>query len=355
MEVKYGHMTINGGVFDIQAGDDPLNVSEDGVGVLTVNGGNLYSAVKPLPGGEGDGIDSNGYIIFNGGTVINLAHPTSQDGGIDSDMGSVINGGVIVGAGNMYDPIEADSAQLFMMLEFTEATSDLVVVTDQQGKAVFAYDFPYDYKYIAFSTPELQEGVYHVYLGGEIEGEAENGLYTRIDSYVPGRQMTHGGASAQQGMNKGGFGFGFGFGFGGRQPQEAPEGMEAPPEIPEGTQWPEGMEVPPEIPEGTQWPEGMEAPSEIPEGAQWPEGMEAPPEIPDWMQGRDGMNGFDPGARERRNDWGKGWNGDRGGMNGGFGGGFGGPRGMESSAAVATGDFYLSKDNTGFTNLTAIQ
>ena len=88
VEVKFGHMTINGGVFDIQSGDDPLNVSEDGVGVLTMNDGYVYSAVKNLPGGEGDGIDSNGWIIFNGGTAINLAHPSSQDGGIDSDMGS---------------------------------------------------------------------------------------------------------------------------------------------------------------------------------------------------------------------------------------------------------------------------
>ena len=135
-------MTINGGVFDIQSGDDPLNVSEDGVGVLTMNDGYVYSAVKNLPGGEGDGIDSNGWIIFNGGTAINLAHPSSQDGGIDSDKGSSINGGLIVGAGNMYDAIEADSKQLFMMLEFAESTDDLVVVTDKAGHPVFAYDSP---------------------------------------------------------------------------------------------------------------------------------------------------------------------------------------------------------------------
>lgn len=201
VEVKYGHMTINGGDITIQSGDDPLNVSEDNVGVLTMNDGYVYSSVRNTAGGEGDGIDSNGQIIFNGGTAINLAHPTSQDGGIDSDGGSYINGGVIVGAGNMYDPIETDSAQLFMMLQFAESTNELVVVTDRQGNPVFAYDFPHDYTYIAFSTPELREGeTYHVYLGGEIEGVERNGLYTQISSYVPGRQMTHGDGTAQQGM-----------------------------------------------------------------------------------------------------------------------------------------------------------
>ncbi|MGN0793420.1 MAG: carbohydrate-binding domain-containing protein [Aristaeellaceae bacterium] len=199
IEVAFGHLTINGGTFHIEAGDDPINVAEDGVGVLTMNDGYVYSAVKNLAGCEGDGVDSNGWIIFNGGTAINLAHPTSQDGGIDSDMGSTINGGVIVGAGNMYDPIESTSAQLFMMLEFSEATDDLIVVTDASGNPVFAYDFPYDYMYIAFSTPDLKEGeTYHVYLGGTIEGEMRDGLYTTITSYTPGRQLVHGGGVAEQ-------------------------------------------------------------------------------------------------------------------------------------------------------------
>ena len=98
IEVAYGHLTINGGTFHITACDDPLNVSEDGFGVLTMNDGYVFSSVKPLPGGEGDGIDSNGYIVFNGGTAINLAHPDSMDGGIDSDMGSSVNGGADVAA-----------------------------------------------------------------------------------------------------------------------------------------------------------------------------------------------------------------------------------------------------------------
>lgn len=238
VEVSGGHMTINGGRLHIEAGDDPLNVSEDNFGVLTMNAGYVFSSVRPEAGGEGDGIDSNGWIVFNGGTAINLAHPTSQDGGIDSDMGSSINGGVIVGAGNMYDPIDTGSAQLFMMLEFGQATNDLVVVTDENDIPVFAYDFPYDYMYIAFSTPDLTEGTYRVYLGGEIDGEQTDGLYTSIVSYIPGTLMQHGEGNAQQ-RNRGGFGGGIG---------SFPGGMERP-EMPEGAEFPDGMQWP-EMPEG---------------------------------------------------------------------------------------------------------
>lgn len=215
IEVKYGHLTFNGGNIIINSNDDPINGSEDGVAVVTINDGYIFSSVTSDPQYEGDGLDSNGYIKINGGTAINLAHPYSMDSGIDSDCGSYINGGIVVGAGNMYDPIEEDSEQLYMLLQFSESTDDLLVVTDENDNPIFAYDFPYSYTYIAFSTPELEEGTYHVYLGGEIEGVEKDGLYTEITSYTGGAQLHHGGAVVND------------KGFGGQRPEgmEPPEGM----------------------------------------------------------------------------------------------------------------------------------
>ena len=335
VEVAYGHLTINGGVFHIEAGDDPLNVSEDGVGVLTVNDGYLYSAVKNAQGGEGDGIDSNGWIVFNGGTAINLAHPASQDGGIDSDMGSTINGGMIVGAGNMYDPIESDSRQLFMMLEFSEQTDDLIVVTDAVGTPVFAYDFPYDYMYIAFSTPELKENEpYSVYLGGEIEGVEQDGLYTTITAYTPGTLLTHGGGVAQQ---RG--------------------GMQMPADM--GTMGGQ----PPEMPQGSMFDFNAQrsacASIDLNE-------LLKDADLNELLSGKD-LNSLLTGfaitdlLTEEQIKAAFGENvdvnalGGFGGMGRGFGGGFGGvPRGMESSAEVATTQFILTRGNTAFSNVSAI-
>lgn len=192
------HLTINGGIIHINSADDGINTNEDGVSVTTINGGYLY--IFAGNGAEGDGIDSNGWIVINGGTVISLANPNSDDGGIDSDMGTYINGGTVVGAGGMYDEIENDSEQLFMFMQFAEDTDDTIVVTDENDNPVFAYDFPYDYTYIVFSTPELAEGTYHVYMGGSIEGTEENGLYTSITSYTDGTQLKHGG-ELKGGMN----------------------------------------------------------------------------------------------------------------------------------------------------------
>ena len=354
VEVKFGHMTINGGVFDIQSGDDPLNVSEDGVGVLTMNDGYVYSAVKNLPGGEGDGIDSNGWIIFNGGTAINLAHPSSQDGGIDSDMGSSINGGLIVGAGNMYDAIEADSKQLFMMLEFAESTDDLVVVTDKAGHPVFAYDFPHDYMYIAFSTPALKDGeTYHVYLGGEIQGEQRNGLYTAITAYTPGRQMQHGEGNAEKRtapqMPQGGF-----------DPMQGQQG--GMPQMP-GAMGGAAPQMPGQGGRGNQ--NGMMEVAaalekldlnEILAGADLNELLKGVDlnklltglsltELLTEAQIRQYLGDVDVTLLNQLQQRGQGF--------GGMGGGFGGPMGMQSSADVATADFVLTRETTGFTNVRA--
>lgn len=343
VEVAAGHMTINGGVFLIASCDDPLNVSEDGVGVLTVNDGYLYSAVKPLDGGEGDGIDSNGWIVFNGGTAINLAHPASSDGGIDSDMGSSINGGVIVGAGNMYDPIESTSQQLFMMLEFGQATNDLVVVTDAQDNPVFAYDFPHDYMYIAFSTPDLKEGeTYHVYLGGEIQGEQQDGLYTSITAYTPGTRMQHGEGNAAQRMD-----------------MQAPD-MGEMPEMPAGGF---GGQAP-DMPQDGSFDMNayMTALNQLDLNE-----LLKDADLNELLKGKDLnslLTGFaitdlltDEQIKAVFGDMDVSML-DMGGRSRGFGGGFGGmggPRGMESSADVATTDFILTRENTGFTNVVAAE
>lgn len=86
------HLTINGGDIAIRSQDDGINTNEDGVSVTTVNGGTLH-IIAGL-GAEGDGIDSNGYLVINGGTVVASANPAS-DAGLDSDMGSFINGGTV--------------------------------------------------------------------------------------------------------------------------------------------------------------------------------------------------------------------------------------------------------------------
>lgn len=52
------HLTINGGVINIDAANDGINTNEDNVSVTTINGGTLN--IDAGLGSEGDSIDSNG-------------------------------------------------------------------------------------------------------------------------------------------------------------------------------------------------------------------------------------------------------------------------------------------------------
>lgn len=112
------HLTVNGGIINISSGNDGINTNEDGVSVTTVNGGKLTIYVTGDTG-EGDGIDSNGWLVINGGTVIARACSDSADAGIDSDMGIHINGGTVIASGHMLDRIE-DGGQNYAVFTFAE-------------------------------------------------------------------------------------------------------------------------------------------------------------------------------------------------------------------------------------------
>ncbi len=197
------HLIFNGGDISILAHDDAINGSTDGESHIIFNGGRI--AAKSILGKEGDGIDSNGYITINGGTVIAIAHPDSMDSGLDSDLGITINGGIVAASGNMYDEINT-STQRFMHLVFTaRGEADVpVVLTDEGGRALMAFAPPVSYTQLTLSTPEMGEGLYQVYTGGSLDGQARDGLYPAGSAYVPGILQQNGGSTQATGRMGGG-------------------------------------------------------------------------------------------------------------------------------------------------------
>jgi len=303
------HLTMNGGNVRIFSQDDGINTNEDYVSVTAINGGDLH-IIAGL-GKEGDGIDSNGWLVINGGTVISSANPAA-DAGLDSDMGSYVNGGTVVALGSTMDWAESDSEQVTMNLQFASYNNsgDAIVIKDAAGAYVFAYDPSEDevvgsqtrrYMGAVISSPALTLGsTCHVYIGGQLTGQEHEGVYdvASIASYEGGAQQIYTGTDVMRFPGFGGFGGGRGGmdgrDFGGEMPQggfQRPEGM-TPPEKPEGGQMPGGM-APPDMPEGGfQQPEGM-TPPDMPQGGQMPEGM-IPPEGFDFPGG--GFNPFGAGS-----------------------------------------------------------
>lgn len=249
------HLSIYGGQINITAGNDGINTNEDDVSVTTINGGTLNIIVDGSTG-EGDAIDSNGYLVINDGTVNVAACSFSADSGLDSDLGIYINGGTVIATGNMYDQIDGGE-QNYVVMTFaqTQAPGGTYILKDESGREVMRCTPANSFSILVLSCPSLTEGTY-TFWQDEIQFAAVQ--------------------SQSGGMMPGGMG---------QKPMELPEdidpsmgGQIQPPpdaEIPE--QPPENIPEgnPPEKPEGDM-PEGQR--QEPPEG-DMPEGE--PPEKPD--------------------------------------------------------------------------
>ena len=284
------HLTINSGNVNINSQDDGINTNEDNVSVTTINGGSLH-IVAGL-GDEGDGIDSNGYLVINDGVVIATARPAA-DAGLDSDLGSYINGGYVVATGSTMDWPESDSEQVTMNLQFAsmQNSDEAIIITDTEGNVVFAYDPDKDeasgtnnrgYQGAVISSPELEVGeTYHVYVGGSVSGTEVNGLYEAdtVTGYTDAIQQEY------TGTDVGGMG---GPGMGGQGGMTPPDGSQDGTTRPERGQRPDFQNgntdstdgtntgntntngQPPALPDGTQPQEGATPPEGMtpPDGTQ---------------------------------------------------------------------------------------
>ncbi|MBR4949727.1 MAG: carbohydrate-binding domain-containing protein [Clostridia bacterium] len=161
------HLTINGGNINIISGNDGINTNEDGISVTTINGGNLKISVNGKTC-EGDGIDSNGWLVINGGAVTASACSDSADAGIDSDLGIHINGGTVLASGNMLDRI-AESKQNYAVYNFSskiDGKKDLSF-KDEKGNVIFETTPLNDYSVLIYSSPVLKEGTYTLWSDGK--------------------------------------------------------------------------------------------------------------------------------------------------------------------------------------------
>ncbi len=152
------HLTINGGNINILSGNDGINTNEDGVSVTTVNAGTLKIRVAGETG-EGDGIDSNGWLVINGGTVIAAACSDSADAGIDSDMGIHINGGNVIATGSMLDRIE-DGGQNYTTFNLPQKQNEgkaTLYLKDGQENTVMEFETENAFSVLICSSPDLKQ------------------------------------------------------------------------------------------------------------------------------------------------------------------------------------------------------
>ena len=231
------HLTINGGQINIVSGNDGINTNEDNVSVTTINGGWLSIRVDGSTG-EGDGIDSNGWLVINGGVVNVSACSDSMDAGVDSDRGIHINGGTVIAGGNMLDHI-SDSKQGYVVFTFSDKVKGGEEITLMKDEESHFVSMPNDYTYLLMSKASFgDEGAYTLWKDDE--------QLSVVEISGGGMMMPPGEFGGEQPRGFGGGPMPEGF-----EPGQMPEGFE-PGQMPENFgqgKMPEDFE-PGEMPEG---------------------------------------------------------------------------------------------------------
>ena len=222
------HLTLFSGNVRIISGNDGINTNEDNISVTRIKGGSLDIVVTGSTG-EGDGIDSNGWLIIEGGKVTASACGFSGDAGIDADKGVYLQGGQVIASGNMFDRVMGNSTYAVFTFQTSQQGNNTYTLKDAEGNEVITCTPANDFRYLIVSSPELTPGDYTLWLW---------------DTQLSG----------SKGMGQMGFP-------GGQRPENPGDGFHQKPERPDGAPeggFPDGM-TPPEKPEGG-FPEGMEKP-----------------------------------------------------------------------------------------------
>ncbi len=171
---------IDGGEISITARDDGINAyggqiqagkGSDGkktetMPALTIEGGTVYVNA------QGDGLDSNGDLTVNGGTLLVDGPESSMNGALDygrENGGSCkVGGGTVlaIGASGMAETFGSFSAQASFELELDETEAGTKIrVLDETGEELISHTAAKRFSNLVFSCPELKEdGIYQVFL-----------------------------------------------------------------------------------------------------------------------------------------------------------------------------------------------
>lgn len=216
-------ITLNDGDISIVASDDGINAadgsSSSGMGIggfgsgqtsssdssilLTINGGNIFVNAS------GDGLDSNGNIVMNGGKVTVLGPTSDGDTALDFDGTFTINGGVLMAFGSsgmLETPTTAQNGCCIVTTLGAVSANSAFSLTDSSGNVIMSYIPTKNYASAIVYSSDIKSGSTYTVTAG-----------STTQSITVNSNVTTNGVS-------GGFGGGQNGGFGGGQRGGQPGG-----------------------------------------------------------------------------------------------------------------------------------
>lgn len=133
---------------------------------------------------DGDGLDSNGYLLQTGGDVTVYGPENSGNGAIDYGIASKITGGTIVafGMSGMAQSFDDCSTQGSILVVFDEETSGEFSLKSSLGKDLITRECTKKYNCVTVSTPDIQPGNSYTLKSGEQSKKIKMNSITYKDS-----------------------------------------------------------------------------------------------------------------------------------------------------------------------------
>lgn len=204
-------ITVNGGNIHITAKDDGFNAAGGNDGsafggrpgeknfIVENSSDGSDSTFVRITGGyvvvnaNGDGIDSNGSLYMDGGTVLVNGPTNNGNGPLDYNGVAEIAGGTFVAAGSsgMAQNFSDSSSQNSLLVAYSsvQKAGTLVSLLDESGKTILIFAPAKDYQSIVISTPKLEQGkTYTLYSGGSAGEKNTDGLYPEAN-YSPALRL----------------------------------------------------------------------------------------------------------------------------------------------------------------------
>lgn len=193
----FGRGDMNGGMGGKMDGNmgGGMMMDTDADSLIQINGGVI------TVNASGDGLDSNGQLEINGGTVYVSGATNDGDSAIDYGTQASVNGGILIATGysGMAERFSEESEQCSFQYGYTDIikAGTLLSIVNQDGTEIISYEVPKDCNCITASAPEFAIGeTYTLYIGEEaVEIEL-----TEVSASLGSSSRT-----SQQGKGGGGF------------------------------------------------------------------------------------------------------------------------------------------------------
>ena len=152
---------------DIVSSDDGINAASDVTGdtmYILISGG--YIRVNT----SGDGVDSNGSIVLDGGVLVVEGPTSGADAALDSDKGMIVNGGYLFATGTlgMIETPASNSAQCSVSFAASSNISagSVISLRDGNGNVIYEFTVAKTSRSIIISCPEFVTGAsYSIWSG----------------------------------------------------------------------------------------------------------------------------------------------------------------------------------------------